>query len=134
MHDDEERTTRWLARHDSEESEAVVRSEFTIRRLLGHVASLSTSVGARAEELYDREIEMGGHPNERALTAGIRPEERGTWQVDYFTPQNSLPLQLALKTTAQVGACCLDIFELLYPERFKLIGLSYELVVLRRGL
>jgi hypothetical protein len=145
VHENEERAQVWLRRHDGEnpdgsptpESEVArrrVKSEFTVARLMESLQQRSVSVHARAKDLYEHAIDSGAHPNERALTSSMRPEEEGTFQLDYFTPENSLPLQLALKTICRVGVCCLEVFELLWPERFRLLGLDETLPELQRGL
>jgi hypothetical protein len=145
VHGNDERAEVWLRRHDGEapdgtatpESEAArrrVRNEFTVAGLLAELEQRSPSVHARAKELYEQAIDFGAHPNERALTSSMRPEDGGTWQLDYFTPENSLPLQLAIKRICQVGVCCLEIFQLLWPERVRLLGLDRVLPELQRGL
>ena len=46
----------------------------------------------------------------------------------------SLPFQLALKTTAQVGVCSLRIFGNVYRERFEILQLTEQLRRLEVGL
>jgi hypothetical protein len=46
----------------------------------------------------------------------------------------TLPFQLALKTTAQVGICTLYIFRTVYRERFDLLQLTDRLHQLSVGL
>lgn len=138
VYGNEGRAEVWLRRHDgetpeggrtpeSEEARNRVKSEFTVRRILEGLEQRSAPVCARAKELYEHAIDSGAHPNERALTSSMRPESEGTFQLDYFTPENSLPLQVALKRTCQVGVCCLEIFQVLWPERFRLLGIDADL-------
>ncbi len=145
VHENDERAEVWLRRHDGEtpdgaptaESEKArnrVRSEFTVRRLWEGLEQRSAPICNIAKELYDDSIDSGAHPNERALSSSMRPESEGTFQLDYFTPENSLALQAALRRICQVGVCCLEIFELLWPERFRLLGIDTELPQLRGGL
>ena len=55
----------WLRRHDSDQAKQRVRSEFTIRNLFDSLRGLDTKEAAVAEQLYERCIDYGAHPNER---------------------------------------------------------------------
>jgi hypothetical protein len=135
VHDDEARGRTWLSRHDGDAERKAVKQEFRVDRMIDTLAARSAAVGARTLELYNETIDFGAHPNERALTSSMRPEaEKGTFQLDYFTLQDSPALRLLLKRTCQVGVCCLDIFDSLWPERFSVLGVSEALPRLRRGL
>lgn len=49
------------------------------------------------------------------------------FEVRYLTSGDDIAFGHALKTTAQVGVCGLDIFRLVFRERYDILGLSEEL-------
>ena len=126
----------WLRRHDSDQAKQRVRSEFTIRNLFDSLRGLDTKEAAVAEQLYERCIDYGAHPNERALTVSLKQEtgqDTVEFRVVYLT-DDSVIFRACLKTAAQVGASVLSIFRLVFKERFELTGLTNELNRARQGL
>lgn len=126
----------WLRRHEDKTSKQKVRAEFRIGRMFSLVKTKDRTTGTAARSLYERTIDYGAHPNERALTSVLRQTENADsirFDVDYLssTPE---PLALCLQTTAQVGVCSLRIFRLVIPERFTILGLSDDLDNASRGL
>ena len=145
LHDEPDASERWLRRHDGEasdgsetpESEASrkkVRREFTPGRLFESLAKRSAGVQSRASDLYQHSIDSGAHPNERALTSSMRVESTGTFELAQIVAADSLAMELAVKQTARVGVCALDIFELIWRDRFRITGLDRTMDSLRRGL
>jgi hypothetical protein len=51
-----------------------VKSEFTIRNLFDTLRGCDTSEARIAAELYERCIDHGAHPNERALTQSLKTQ------------------------------------------------------------
>lgn len=126
----------WLGRHESDEATEQVRREFRIGSMLDLLEARDTVTGRAAQELYDRTIDFGAHPNERALMQNLRMtrnEEAVRFERNYLVG-DSTALRLCLKTNAQVGVCSLRIFRLVMPERFDLLGLSDDIVRLSGGL
>lgn len=126
----------WLRRHDSEQAKRRVRNEFTIRNLFDTLCGCDRNEARLAEELYERCIDYGGHPNERALTQNLKTEigpEVVIFQIVYLS-DDPLVLHDCLRTAAQVGASVLGIFRLVFKERFDLTGLSDQLNRARQGL
>jgi hypothetical protein len=126
----------WLSRHNDEASKKRVKDEFKNRTMLDLLTSSNQHVGSVAETLYDRTIDYGAHPNERALSTNLRKKEGEDFvQFDYnYLHDDPLPLKLALRTCAQVAVCCLRIFQLVYKERFELLGLTVQIERASRGL
>jgi len=112
-----------------------MKREFKITDIIADLRRKAPRIAEIAQELYDRTIDLGAHPNPMALFGRITPDdEKGTFRIDYLTDQDSVQLKLAIKTTCQVGTCSLDIAQLLFPERFKITLLSEALANARRGL
>ena len=126
----------WLRRHDDAKSKQTMRKEFTVGNLLSTLKSEEVKLHAIAKELYDRAIDYGGHPNEKAFFTVMKQTEDGsklTFHPAYLVG-NEPALHVALKTCAQVGLCALSIFQCVYRERFDMLGLSDQLTSLKRGL
>jgi hypothetical protein len=128
----------WLRRHDSKENKNKARKEFTIRKLIDLLKKEDHILGNIASDLYERTIDYGGHPNERALlsvTKKNESENKISFQSAYLIG-NEPALQLCLKSCSQIGVCALSIFQLIYKERFDMLGLPLSdiLKILKRGL
>jgi hypothetical protein len=126
----------WLNRHQSDEQGREVRREFTIRHLLDSLRAANADEARVAEILYERTIDFGAHPNERALTHTLhmnKGEDRTEFKVDYLTT-DGIPLRLSLKTTAQIGVCTLGVYQSVFRDRFDQLGLSAMLAEIRQGL
>ncbi len=127
----------WLRRHDDERSKKMMRKEFEVWHLLSALQSEDVKLHDIAKELYDRTIDLGGHPNERAFFTVMKQTESDsklTFNSAYLVGNENEPaLQLALKTCAQVGICALSTFQRIYPQRFDILGLSDQLNLLKKG-
>ncbi len=113
-----------------------MRNEFQLTKLLQFLASVDADEGKVADTLYERTIDFGAHPNERALMQTLqmnKSEGKIEFKVVYLGDDN-IQLRHSLRTSAQVGVCVLGMFKLIYKERFDLIGLTNELDALRQGL
>lgn len=126
----------WLKRDDDKKSKQTMRNEFTAGNLLRAVQSEDVKLYDIAKELYDRTIDLGGHPNEEAFFTVMKQTEgdsKLTFHSAYLVGDEPA-LRLALKTCAQIGTCTLSIFQMIYPQRFDILGLSDRLNLLKKGL
>ena len=133
---DTNRQEIWVRRHDDDAARQRVRSEFTIRKLMNHLQAIDTKTQEIAQELYDQTIDYGAHPNERAVTTQVEVERDGSrvhLTADYFLC-GDLPHQVALRSAAQIGVCCLDIFYKIFRERYRILGIDERLDRIRQGL
>jgi hypothetical protein len=125
----------WLRRHDSEASRRRVQNEFAIRNVLNHLQGIDTKTHEIAKSLYDRTIDYGGHPNERAISTQIKTEStesRVDFTAEYFLC-GGLPQKASLKSVAQVSICSLDIFYNVFRDRYRILGIDLRLDQIRRG-
>jgi hypothetical protein len=79
---------RWLRRHDSPRTKKVAEEEFRIRALLRLLRAHDEKLGTVAARLYERTIDYGGHPNERAVTQMLilnRAERTRHFNLHYLT-------------------------------------------------
>lgn len=137
LHNNPELRSVWLRRHEDKTSKRRVKEEFKIGPMLDLVKARDALTGRTARCLYDRTIDHGAHPNERALSSVLRQTENANsvrFDVNYLSDASTPALALCLKTTAQVGICNLRIFRLVIPERFTILGLDENLASASRGL
>ena len=126
----------WLRRSDDKKTKDRVRSEFTGGALLRCLESVDRDTHRIAKQLYDQTIDYGAHPNEEGVLTMLAKTEEGDllkYTGSYLTG-GTIPFQLALKTTAQVGVCSLRIFWNVYRERFEILQLTEQLRRLEVGL
>lgn len=126
----------WLRRHDSPESLSKVKDAFTARKVQDSVKAANRHAGERYQALYQITIDYGAHPNERGLTANMsirKEEDRHLFEQTYLHG-DSLSLDFALRTDAQVGMCSLEVLREVFSARFELLGVSAEMLQLRKGL
>ena len=136
LYNDQELQETWLKRHDDYKSKAKMRSEFTIRKVLDFMKTRDKSIYMISKDLYERTIDLGGHPNEKAFFSVMKQEKdeaKITFDSAYLIG-NEPALQLALKSSAQTGICSLLIFEKIYEKRFEILGLSDRINQLKQGL
>lgn len=126
----------WMRRHDDEGAKRLVRREFqhvaVMDTLRGHDANLHPII----EHLYERAVDFGAHPNERAMTGSMQLEEGPDRVVlqQIYLHGDSLSLDHVIKTTAQIGLGSLSIFRHIFRQRFDLLGIQDVLDQLRREL
>lgn len=126
----------WLRRHDSDADKKKVRDEFKIGTFLGLAKQVDPSEGEVAAALYERTIDYGAHPNERALMQSLQIKEEADI-VEFKTiylDKDSEQLRLLLKTLTQVGVCTLSLFRITYRERFDILGVTAVLDHIKKGL
>lgn len=126
----------WLRRHDNDESLREVRRVFKHVRVMETLLNRDAALHEDISGLYERTIDFGGHPNERAVSSSATMKREGDTTVirNQFLHGDSLALDHALKTTAQIGLGSLMVFRLIFRERFDLLGLRDTIDALGRVL
>ena len=125
----------WLHRHVDHASRQRVRNVFTTGNVLNHLKSIDAKTHDIARSLYEQTIDYGGHPNERAVLTQIKTEStdsRVAFTLEYFLC-GDLPHQLSLKSAARIGICCLDIFYIVFRDRYRRLGIDERLDEIRQG-
>lgn len=110
-----------------------MRDEFVIGRMRQTMKSHSDRIGDVFQELYERTIDFGAHPNEQAFLSNLNQEkvEERTELETVFLHADGPQLDHALKSTGQVGIWTLNAFQQIYRERFILLGVKERLEKLR---
>jgi hypothetical protein len=119
----------WAARDDSEAGKKKACRELKFGKMLSHLDESSSATGKAARHLYELTIDSGAHPNRKTITLAMKREETNEHVSFDLAQLNNDPIMftMVLKTCAQVGICSLKIFNLVFPERFDLLGISDEI-------
>ena len=130
--DNQKRWTRWMDRHEprTKSQQDKWREEFTHGKVARGIAAADPDVGRSYNELYDRTIDYGAHPNQLGDSMGSTLEETEDGDARFVTiylHADGLMMDFALRTTAQVGLCVLRIAQLIYPLRMKATGVQFQL-------
>ncbi|GAB4287485.1 MAG: hypothetical protein Kow0067_12490 [Coriobacteriia bacterium] len=131
-----ETAVTWLSRHDGEAARRTVRNEFSYRGLLQELTDLDADKADKVSRLYELTIDRGAHPNEQALTGVLEIEEQPgqkSFKVAHLCG-DGLALPHAMATLARCGVHGLDVFSLVFPERFSLTGVNATLASLKSSL
>ena len=126
----------WLKRHDSADDLKTAKKAFEVRAIKETIAVADRKASAVFDELYRRMIDHGAHPNLHGIlgNATIEQEPARAMLQHILLQGDGLALDHAVKSTAQVGVCCLDILECAFRARFELLGIGHALIELRKGL
>ncbi len=126
----------WLRRHDDDASHRTVRREFQHVTVMQTLEAVDPDLHRIIAALYERTIDFGAHPNERAVTGSMVMErEPGRVEIQQiYLHGDSLALDHAIKTTAQVGLGSLCVLQHIFRQRFEILGLRDVIDELRRVL
>lgn len=126
----------WLRRHDDADAMSAVLKAFTAAKIKATIRAGDPQTAAAYAQLYQRAIDYGAHPNERAVTSSLSIIE-STGKTEYkqsYLVGDGLSLDHGLKSVAQAGVCALNILLIAYPARFAEVSMSDEPLELRKGL
>ena len=115
----------WMRRHESEEIRKKVRRKFQSGRLRVELERASQVVHDRVSELYEMCIDLGGHPNEKWLTSTLRQHEEdghNTLYSQYLTNDFGM-IVFSMESCARVGLAALEVYALIFPERWEKLAL-----------
>jgi hypothetical protein len=115
---------QWLKREDDPET----KSRFTNRAVRESIASSNTVLARIYQELYERSIDFGAHPNEKSVTLNMVKESMTTQTLQFrILPGDGLVLDHALRTCAQVGICALKVLDLVFGEQFAKLDIKEKI-------
>ncbi len=126
----------WLNRSDSAESKKSVRKAFQYSHVLSVLQIADKTLSNVVDTLYERLIDLGGHPNPHAILTNLEIERNPNkmdFKLNYLNP-GEIEQDMAIKTLAQVGITCLSVFKHIWKERFDIMGISSEIEKEKPGL
>lgn len=104
---------------------------FKIKAVKGAVARHSARLAAIYEDLYQRTIDFGAHPNPRAVFSTTSLEGEGQIMPHAITSDPKIMVH-TLKSAAQMGLAALRVLECAYKSRFEQLGLRSEMDALAK--
>lgn len=119
----------WLKRNDDEQCKRICKSEFTISKVRETHSSLDAAAEAELHRVYENLIDYGGHPNQFGIMTALGKSEeldRITYNVGILNPR-PLTVIFSLSMALSVAIGALKIQQLIYPERFKIMGIDREI-------
>jgi len=131
-----ERQRIWRERDQGEPQRKRARNTFKPKPMLDAVREKAPRVHRAAAELYEWTIEQGAHPNPGAIFSNLKiqkTESHYLFDLAYLVPDGTV-LRSCLRATMQVGICALNIFGVIFPDRFRTAGLAADMANLSRGL
>lgn len=126
----------WAQRDENTAARQRMKAEFTIRNVKDCLRGLDAPTHDAVEQMYEKIIDLGGHPNVAAMVGAFRATEHEDcrrFEILYLST-DSTTIRGTLKSVAQTGVCSLLIFRNAFPEPFDLLGITETLRDLRRRL
>lgn len=122
--DDHTLSETWLTRDDSETTRKLIRATFTHAKIRSSIATKDAGLSEVYQSLYERCIDFGAHPNEKAVTLNVVKASLRTSNIQFrLLPGDGPALDHAVRTAAQVGICALRIFSTIFEKQFDKHGL-----------
>jgi len=136
IHKNDEFASKWLKRHEDEAGMRLQKKAFEMRLVKQTIVTADRAAGPRFDALYQRTIDHGAHPNVFSImgNALVANDADGLTAQHVLLHGEGLALEHALKSTAQVGICALDVLQCAFGARFELLGIRHLMTELRRGL
>lgn len=126
----------WLDRHVDDASFKASKAAFQRVKVVESVKRTNVHAAARFEQLYQRAIDFGGHPNERSVTGSMKmvekPDRREMLAV--MLHGDDIAFNTALKSVAQCAMVSLEMLQVVFNARFELLGVNAEMLELRKAL
>jgi hypothetical protein len=116
----------WWARNQSAKHKKAAITSFALGRLRETIEKHDKRLAAVFDELYERTIDFGAHPNQSGVASSLSIDEgpERVAIVQAYLHADGLQMDHALKTTAQVGICALRITQFMMPDKFMLLGVQ----------
>jgi len=121
----------WLCRNENKASKAKCKNEFTVANVRSTHGSLDSVTAKQLHQLYETMIDFGAHPNQLGVlveVSKLETEQEINYRVGILFPQ-IVPLVATLRMAVTMAVGALKVFQLIFPERFKIMGLDKEIKV-----
>ena len=123
----------FVLRHLGPDEMKEQRDTFKISAVKGAVRRFTPTLASIFEENYQRSVDFGGHPNPHAsFSAAVLNESDGEKSMTVlaisYDPQT---INFVLTSTAEVGLTALCVLQLVFREKFELLGIRQEIDALK---
>ena len=119
----------WMCRNDDEAAKKKCKTEFQVKKVHLTHESFDTMTARRLHILYEKLIDLGAHPNQQVILASMNLSETSgetIFQVGLLAPK-PITVLLALKQAVEAAVGMFKIFQLIFPERFKIMSWDNEI-------
>jgi len=126
----------WIDRHASAADMTAQKKTFLVSNIRGCIARHDVKLASIFDDLYQRAIDFGGHPNPQATFSAMTLEDRGDGETALTTLATSgdpTAVGHALKSTAQVGLTALYILQHGFKAKFELLGIRQDIETMRKS-
>lgn len=126
----------WWDRDCDDASLAAARKAFSHGAVRDAIMSFAPDLPKIYDELYNRTIRFGAHPNQMGITSGLRiKSDADEFELIHLYLHGDGPiLDHWIRTANQIGICILKIYSTLYPARFESLQAGPHMERLASGL
>ncbi|HEY7247637.1 MAG TPA: hypothetical protein VH678_27515 [Xanthobacteraceae bacterium] len=136
VHDNPSLAQIWWDRDQTAQTEREARRSFTHGAVQAAVQKYDAQLASIYDELYDRTIQFGAHPNEKSISASLKldVQQAETQLLQIYLQGDSPQLDHWLRTAGQIGICILKVFAHIHNKRFADLGTMAKIDPLSQGL
>src|SRR5208337_3121431 len=123
----------FIRRHMSTNEMKAQKHAFKISAVRTAIGRYDAKLAEFFDELYQRSIDFGGHPNPQGSFSAIVLDERGgeTGMTTLAISDDPKVIAHALKSTAQVGLTALHVRQHVFRAKFELLGIRQDIDALK---
>jgi hypothetical protein len=123
----------FMSRHTGASEMKAQKDAFKISAVRAVIARHDAKLASLFDDLYQRSIDFGGHPNPHGAFSAMILDERGdqTGMTTLAISNDPTNIAHALKSTAQVGLTALHILQHVFKAKFELLGIRQDMDALR---
>lgn len=125
-----ERSEIWLRRDENTAAKAKCKSEFAVWKVKQTHETLDPNTAKELHGIYEKLIDFGAHPNQPGVMISMKKKSESDKQIDFSVGilyPEPLPILFALRMAVEVAIGTLKTFQLVFPERLKLVGIDLEI-------
>jgi hypothetical protein len=123
------RAKTWLKRGDSKVDTQACKNEFKVANVRATHEAIDGKHAAHMQQIYENFIDLGAHPSQLGLFSATTSTTEGTqttYSVGILNP-TEFPLLATVAMTVGAGYDILRTFQLIFPERFEIMGLDLQI-------
>jgi hypothetical protein len=133
--DDSTLSESWIRRDDNEETKKLIRRKFTQTAIRDSIGAKDPKLSEIYQALYERSIDFGAHPNEKAVTSSLVKGSLMTKTIQFkLLTGDGVALDNSLRSAAQAGICALKVFGTVFKAQFDSEGFSLRTNQTAQGL
>ena len=123
----------FMGRHVSADGMKAMKGRFKIGEIRTVIAGFDTKLAEIFDDLYQRAIDFGGHPNPHAAMSATQLGQEGNHITLTTLALTTDPkvLMHTMKSVTQVGLAALFVFQHIFKAKFELLGIRTEMDALR---